>query len=92
LREIRRHYFRVRYWRIRISNAQAGTWAIVELSVIMLTITTLLRMTSLEGITAGVIYAMIAYVWDYYESASDLSSIIEKVARVKDIGERVAKG
>jgi len=90
--QVRRHYGRVRAWRIRISNAQAGTWGVIELATLGLAVAALLRLTALDGVTAGMIYAVLAYVWDYCDAADDLPVIVENLARVQDIGERLAEG
>lgn len=90
--QVRRHYGRVRAWRIRISNAQAGTWGVIELATLGLAVAALLRLTALDAVTAGMIYAVLAYVWDYCDAADDLPVIVENLARVQDIGERLAEG
>lgn len=87
---VRRHFERLRFWRVAISNAEAATWGIVELAVIALTAAVLLRLTSTEGVTAGAIYAVLAYVWSFHEAVNDLPNVVQNVARVRDIGERVA--
>lgn len=88
--EVRRHFGRLRWWQIRISNAEAGTWGVIELTAIALTLGVLLRLTYDPGVTAGTIYAVLAYVFTFYEATSELPVTIENAARVRDIGDRLA--
>ncbi len=91
---VARHFARLRGWRVRISNAEALTWGVVELAVIGLTVAALLRLTQggADGAraTAGTIYAVLSYVLSFYQGVIDLPAIAQNVARVRDIGARVA--
>jgi ABC transporter transmembrane region len=80
---LRRHLFTLRGWRIRISNTEATTWAVIEISM-------LVRLARLDGITPGFIYAALAYVFDFYESLNDLPVIIQDASRAVDISRRIA--
>jgi ABC-type multidrug transport system fused ATPase/permease subunit len=87
---IRRHLFSLRGWRIRISNAEATTWGIIEISMLVLAISVLVRLAGLDGITPGFIYAVLAYVFDFYESLNNLPVIIQDASRAADISRRIA--
>jgi ABC-type multidrug transport system fused ATPase/permease subunit len=89
LAQVARHLLRARKWRISISNAQAGTWSVIELVMLVLTAATLTRLAGIDGITPGIIYAVIAYIFDYYESVNDLPIFIQNTSRAWDIGERI---
>ncbi len=91
-KHIAKHFSRVRFWRMNISRAEAGTWSIIECAALLLTMGTLFRLTSRDHISAGAIYAVLAYVWSFYESIDDLPNIIQNVSRIRDISERIAEG
>lgn len=86
---LRRHLFTLRGWRIRISNAEASTWGVIEFTMLALAISVLVRLAGLEGITPGFIYAVLAYVFDFYESLNDLPVIIQDASRAADITKRI---
>ncbi|MCM2979054.1 ABC transporter six-transmembrane domain-containing protein [Priestia aryabhattai] len=88
---VQKHFTRLRLWRIAISNAEAKTWGMMEIVVILLTLTALLRLTGVEGTTAGSIYAVLAYIWMFQEAVIALPEIVQNISRVLDIGNRVAE-
>jgi ABC-type multidrug transport system fused ATPase/permease subunit len=86
---LRRHLFTLRGWRIRISNAEATTWGFIEISMLVLAISVLVRLAGLDGITPGFIYAVLAYVFEFYESLNNLPVIIQDASRAADISRRI---
>jgi ABC-type multidrug transport system fused ATPase/permease subunit len=88
---IRRHFMhRLRFWRVRISDAEAKVWGGIEVIQIALTLA-ILALLAREGggVTAGAIYAVLSYVWTYGESVNDLPAVVQKVSRLKDIASRL---
>jgi ABC transporter transmembrane region len=89
---LRRHLFTLRGWRIRISNAEATTWGVIEISMLVLAISVLVRLAGLEGVGPGFIYAVLAYVFDFYDALNNLPIIIQDASRAADISRRIAGG
>ena len=87
---VRRHFtHRLRFWRVRISDAEAKVWGGIEVVQIALTLATLALLAREGGVTAGAIYAVLSYVWTYGESVNDLPAVVQKVSRLKDIASRL---
>src|SRR3954471_941124 len=88
---VRRHFaHRLRFWRVRISDAEAKVWGGIEVVQIGLTLATLAVLAREgSGVTAGAIYAVLAYVWSYGESVNDLPTVVQKVSRLKDVALRL---
>jgi ABC-type multidrug transport system fused ATPase/permease subunit len=87
---IRRHFgHRLRFWRVRISDAEAKVWGGIEVIQIALTLATLALLAREDGVTAGVIYAVLSNVWTYGESVNDLPAVVQKVSRLRDIASRL---
>jgi ABC-type multidrug transport system fused ATPase/permease subunit len=88
---VRRHFaHRLRFWRVRISDAEAKVWGGIELVHIGLTLATLaLLAREGSGVTAGVIYAVLSYVWTYGGSVNDMPGLVQKLSRLKDIASRL---
>jgi hypothetical protein len=88
---VRRHFaHRVRFWRVRISDAEAKVWGGIEVVQIGLTLAAL-ALLAREGssATAGGIYAVVAYVWSYGQSVGELPGLVQKLSRLKDIASRL---
>jgi ABC-type multidrug transport system fused ATPase/permease subunit len=88
---VRRHFaHRLRFWRVRISDAEAKVWGGIELIQIGLTLATLaLFAREGSGVTAGAIYAVLAYVWTYGTNVNELPTAVQKLLRLKDIASRL---
>ena len=78
--------------RVRLSNAEATSWSLVELFSITAVVLVLLRMTSLPGIQAGELYAMLAYVWRVLECLDQAPTLVQRFARLLDIRRRLDVG
>lgn len=86
------HYQQLAKWRIYLSNAEAVTWGLMELCVIVLFIAALIRAISIPSIQAGDIYAIISYVWSYRQSFDKIPAIVQQLSRLQDIGDRISGG
>ena len=89
---MRRHFaHRLRFWRVRISDAEAKAWGAIEVVQIGLTLAALalLAREGGGGATAGGIYAVLAYVWAYGEGVGEAPGAVGKLARLRDIASRL---
>ena len=86
------HFRRRGRLRVRLSNAEATSWSLVELFSIAAVVLVLLRMTSLPGIQAGALYAMLAYVWRVLERLDQAPTLVQRFARLLDIRRRLELG
>jgi ABC-type multidrug transport system fused ATPase/permease subunit len=88
---VRRHFaHRLRFWRVRISDAEAKVWGGIEVVHIGLTLATLAILAREgSGATAGAIYAVLSYVWTYGGSVNDMPGLVQKLSRLKDIASRL---
>lgn len=58
---LRRHFRNLSRWRVRISDAEARAWSSIELVAMLLFGAVLVRLTSIDGLMAGDIFAAVAY-------------------------------
>ena len=86
------HFRRRGRLRVRLSNAEAGSWSLVELFSITAVVLVLLRMTAIPGIQAGELYAMLAYVWRVLECLDQAPLLVQRFARLLDIRHRLELG
>ncbi|MBU0557517.1 MAG: ABC transporter six-transmembrane domain-containing protein [Alphaproteobacteria bacterium] len=88
-RRVHGHFARLTRWRVRVSDAEAATWGIVELATIGLVIAALLILAEVPGATVGTIFAVLGYVLAFGDAIDDLPNIVQNIARVRDIVGRV---
>lgn len=86
------HFRAVARWRVRLSDAEALTWSLVELLAIGAVLLVLLRATDLPGVGAGEIYAVLSYALRVLESLDEVPLIVQQVGRLLDIRRRIEGG
>lgn len=91
LSRVRRHFWLLRRWRVKLSDTEAWTWAVTELATIAALILILVDFTQSPSFTAGAIYAVLAYVYDYLEGLNQVPSLVNNLARLQDVRARLAE-
>ncbi|SFN49122.1 ABC transporter six-transmembrane domain-containing protein [Variovorax sp. OV329] len=86
---VRRHFWLMRRWRVMLSDAESWTWALTELCTIAALVFILIDFTQSPAFTAGAIYAVLAYVYDYLESLNHVPTLVNNLARLKDVRTRL---
>jgi protein-S-isoprenylcysteine O-methyltransferase Ste14 len=87
---IRRHFWLLRRWKVMMSDAESWTWALVELCTVAALVFILIDFTRSPEFTAGAIYAVLAYVYDYLEGLNHVPTLVNNLARLKDVRARLA--
>lgn len=85
---VRTHFLGLARRRVALSDAEARTWGILELFVIVLACFAFVRATDVTS-EPGTIYALIAYVWNYVASFDALPSSVQQLANIRDIVARL---
>jgi ABC-type multidrug transport system fused ATPase/permease subunit len=86
---VQTHYQHLARIRIRLSNAAAANWGIMELFIIGLFMGILVRTATLDAVQPGSIYAILSYTWNYRQSLDIVPTLVQQVSRLKDIGDRM---
>jgi hypothetical protein len=87
-RGIREHYGLLRSWRIRLSDAEAAHFALLELFVFGLLSAALFRACSLPGAGPGDIVAVFQLVLLYVGGLDGLPLLVQQLARLHDVEQR----
>ena len=87
---VRRHFRLLRRWRVRLSDAESWTWGLTELATIAALVAILVDFTQSPAFTAGAIYAVLAYIYDYLEGLNQVPTVVNSVARLQDVRRRLA--
>lgn len=86
---LRRHFGRVRRRRVQLSDSESRTWAVTELATIAALVVILIDFTGSPGFSAGAIYAVLAYVYDYLEGLDHAPTLVNNLARLRDVRARL---
>ena len=86
---VRRHFLLLRRWRVMLSDTESWTWGATELATIGALILILIEFTQSPAFTAGVIYAVLAYIYEYLEGLNQVPTVVNNIARLKDVRARL---
>ena len=89
---IRRHFLLLRRWRVLLSDSEAWTWGATELATIVALVFILIDFTQSPSFSAGAIYAVLAYIYDYLEGLNQVPTLVNNLARLSDVRARLAAG
>jgi ABC-type multidrug transport system fused ATPase/permease subunit len=89
---IRHHFEQVRCWRVKLSDAEAFNWTIIEVMSILVFIIVLVRATYIPTTETGDIFAILVYVWRLMENLDNVPQIVQQLTRLQDIGRRIEAG
>ena len=88
---VRRHFQALAGWRIKLSDAEATAFGLMEMLVIVLFVVALWQVgTAQEKPQAGDVFAMFSYLWRFVESLDQAPILIQKSAKLRDLDRRLA--
>jgi ABC-type multidrug transport system fused ATPase/permease subunit len=86
---IDRHFRLLRRWKVKLSDTESWTWAVTELATMAALVVILMDFTRSPNFTAGAVYAVLAYVYDYLEGLNDVPTVVNNLARLRDVRSRL---
>jgi ABC-type multidrug transport system fused ATPase/permease subunit len=89
---IRQHFEKVRACRVKLSDAEAYNWTIIEVLSIAVFIGILARAIDLPSTETGDVFAILVYVWRLMENLDNVPTIVQQATRLYDIGRRIEAG
>lgn len=87
-----RHYSFLAKLRTRLSDREAVAFLCVGLAAASLFAVAILNLAANAQPSAGHIYAVMTYLWTFVTSIDEAPGMLDQIARLKDIGLRVAPG
>ena len=72
-----------------LSDAESWTWGATELATMGALVVILIDFTQSPNFSAGAIYAVLAYVYDYLEGLNQVPTLVNNLARLKDVRRRL---
>lgn len=86
--EVRRHFKVIaRHW-VRLSDAEAVSWGVVDLIGVGLSVFALVHITR-SAHDVGTIFAVIAYVWAYLGGFDQVPGVLQRMSNLGDIRRRL---
>jgi hypothetical protein len=89
--EVREHFDKAAGWRIRLSDAEAVNFGLMELFILGVIIACLIRFCSQGTPEPGDIFAVFRYVLMFMMGLDAVPRLVEQLSRLKDIGHRTGR-
>ena len=90
-RDVRTHYEAIAGWRIRLSDAEAINFSLMELFVLGLILATLVQFCSNPQVEAGSIFAVFRYVMLFITGLDAIPRLVHQMSRMRDISFRIRR-
>ena len=87
--EVRRHFAAVARWRIRLSDAEAINFGLMELFVLGVMAATLVHYCALAGPEPGNIFAVFRYVMMFVIGIDAVPKVVQQISHLRDINLRL---
>jgi ABC-type multidrug transport system fused ATPase/permease subunit len=87
--EVRDHYQQLAHWRIRLSDAEAINFSLMELFVLGVIVASLVHFCANASPQPGDIFAVFRYVLMFIMGIDSVPRLVEQVSRLRDIGLRM---
>jgi len=88
LETVARHFRALGGWRIKLSDAEAKAFGLMELAVITLFLAALLRLGYTGEVKAGDVYAVFSYIWRIVGMLDMVPVLVQRFSVVRDLDRR----
>ncbi|MGE7959353.1 ABC transporter six-transmembrane domain-containing protein [Pseudomonas sp. NPDC089530] len=89
---LQRHYRLLSRLRIWLSDREAAAYLFLGASAALLFMIAISQLALAEGVKAGHVYAVMTYLWTFVSSLDEAPTMVDQLARLRDIGKRVDPG
>ncbi len=86
---ISKHYSLLATWRIKLSDAEAQNFGMMQVFVLTLFVTTLLRLGVLN-LEPGSIFSVFSYILGFTAGLDKIPMLVQQLCRLKDVGKRLS--
>jgi hypothetical protein len=87
--EVHNHYTAIAGWRIKLSDAEAINFSLMELFVLAVMVASLVHFCANPVAKAGDIFAVFRYILMFIMGLDTLPRLVQQVSRMRDIGFRM---
>lgn len=89
---LRRHYMVLSRLRIWLSDREAAAFLFIGALATLLFVVAISQLALSPGVSAGHVYAVMTYLWTFVICLDEAPGMVDQLARLKDIGNRVDPG
>ena len=83
------HLLRLRKCEVRLSDTEAVLYGAIYAGMFAFVLANLWMATGIPGVTAGMIFAILSYSWEFVESGVSLPAVLQQWSRLTEIRERL---
>ena len=87
---VARHFKLLGRWKVALTDAENTAWVFTELATLLAVLAILLTFLGATDASAGTIFAILSYAYDYLDGLDGVPSLINQVVRLQDIQERLS--
>lgn len=87
--KVRNHFDEVARWRIRLSNAEAINFGLMECFILAAIVAVLFRSCQLPAVQPGDIFAVFRYLMLLLMGLDNLPRLIQQISRLRDVSSRI---
>lgn len=88
---LKQYLSKIRHLEVRLSDADAFLYGLLFLFISLFVVFNLSASALIVGITAGTLFSVVSYSWQFSESAIALPMTMQKLSRLKEISQRLNK-
>lgn len=75
-----------------MSDREAAAYLLLGSAAALLFVIAISQLALTEGVKAGHVYAVMTYLWTFVSSLDEAPTMVDQLARLRDIGKRVDPG
>jgi hypothetical protein len=87
-----RHLMYLRRWEVKLSDTEAVLYGLIYAGMFGFVLTNLWFAATIPAVTAGAIFAILSYSWQFVESGLTLPMVLQQWTRLGEIRERINDG
>lgn len=91
IKGLKQHLWNLRRQEVRLSDTDAILYGLIFVCICLFILCNLSLSSTLIGVTAGTIFSIVSYSWEFSESAIALPMTMQKLSRLKEISQRLNK-
>ncbi len=83
------HLMKLRQCEVRLSDTEAVMYGVIFAGMFAFVLTNLWVASTIDAVTAGMIFAILSYSWELVESGVSLPAVLQQWTRLTEIRERI---
>ncbi|MBN3561966.1 ABC transporter six-transmembrane domain-containing protein [Aliamphritea spongicola] len=90
--QFHRHLNMLRRWEVKLSDSEAWLYGGIFLLALLFIVHNLMASVTIEPVTAGTIFSIVSYSWEFVEAMLGLPMALQSWSRLREITQRINTG